>query len=172
MFRLGAGDEEFRDFSAMQLKPDHYNRCAWGTPPRPPCCGLLEGSLSAAGAASLAPCLAPCQLLAGGDGSRTACGTPAQGSLGPAAGMQRAVGCPAAHSSPTQLPVTGAAPLPSHPSPPPPDHGPRLAPAWPLRCSPLWVCPDARIFLETFSPVYKQAYDFLIAIAEPVSRPE
>ncbi|KAL4441851.1 hypothetical protein ABPG77_003767 [Micractinium sp. CCAP 211/92] len=63
VYRLGAGDEEFRDFSGMQLKPDHYNR-------------------------------------------------------------------------------------------------------------PLWVCPDARIFLETFSPVYKQAYDFLIAIAEPVSRPE
>jgi DNA excision repair protein ERCC-3 len=37
---------------------------------------------------------------------------------------------------------------------------------------PLWVCPDGRVFLETFSPVYKQAYDFLIAIAEPVSRPE
>ncbi|KAI3434686.1 hypothetical protein D9Q98_002749 [Chlorella vulgaris] len=37
---------------------------------------------------------------------------------------------------------------------------------------PLWVCPDCRVFLETFSPVYKQAYDFLIAIAEPVSRPE
>ncbi|CAD7703650.1 unnamed protein product, partial [Ostreobium quekettii] len=37
---------------------------------------------------------------------------------------------------------------------------------------PLWVCPDGRIFLETFSPVYKQAYDFLIAIAEPQSRPE
>ena len=32
--------------------------------------------------------------------------------------------------------------------------------------------PDAIIiFLETFSPIYKQAYDFLIAIAEPVSRP-
>jgi DNA excision repair protein ERCC-3 len=37
---------------------------------------------------------------------------------------------------------------------------------------PLWVCPDGRVFLETFSPVYRQAYDFLIAIAEPVSRPE
>ncbi|GMH32450.1 hypothetical protein BSKO_00284 [Bryopsis sp. KO-2023] len=37
---------------------------------------------------------------------------------------------------------------------------------------PLWVCPDGRILLETFSPVYKQAYDFLIAIAEPQSRPE
>ena len=31
------------------------------------------------------------------------------------------------------------------------------------------MCPDGRIFLETFSPVYRQAYDFLIAIAEPVS---
>jgi DNA excision repair protein ERCC-3 len=27
------------------------------------------------------------------------------------------------------------------------------------------------VFLETFSPIYKQAYDFLIAIADPVSRP-
>ncbi|EPS57390.1 hypothetical protein M569_17428, partial [Genlisea aurea] len=33
---------------------------------------------------------------------------------------------------------------------------------------PLWACSDGRIFLETFSPLYKQAYDFLIAIAEPV----
>ncbi|DBA93765.1 hypothetical protein WJX82_000412 [Trebouxia sp. C0006] len=37
---------------------------------------------------------------------------------------------------------------------------------------PLWVCPDGRIFLETYSAVYKQAYDFLIAVAEPVCRPE
>ncbi|XP_042393456.1 general transcription and DNA repair factor IIH helicase subunit XPB1-like isoform X2 [Zingiber officinale] len=37
---------------------------------------------------------------------------------------------------------------------------------------PIWACPDGRIFLETFSPFYKQAYDFLIAIAEPVTRPE
>ncbi|KAK8948315.1 DNA repair helicase XPB1 [Platanthera guangdongensis] len=37
---------------------------------------------------------------------------------------------------------------------------------------PLWACSDGRIFLETFSPLYKQAYDFLIAIAEPVCRPE
>lgn len=37
---------------------------------------------------------------------------------------------------------------------------------------PLWVCSDGRIFLETFSTLYKQAYDFLIAIAEPVCRPE
>jgi hypothetical protein len=35
-------------------------------------------------------------------------------------------------------------------------------------CRPLWVCPDGRIFLESFSPIYKAAYDFLIAIAEPV----
>ncbi|XP_038679992.1 general transcription and DNA repair factor IIH helicase subunit XPB1-like isoform X1 [Tripterygium wilfordii] len=37
---------------------------------------------------------------------------------------------------------------------------------------PLWACADGRIFLETFSTLYKQAYDFLIAIAEPVCRPE
>lgn len=37
---------------------------------------------------------------------------------------------------------------------------------------PLWACADGRIFLETFSLLYKQAYDFLIAIAEPVCRPE
>ncbi|CAI9273672.1 unnamed protein product [Lactuca saligna] len=37
---------------------------------------------------------------------------------------------------------------------------------------PLWACADGRIFLETFSPLYKQTYDFLIAIAEPVCRPE
>jgi DNA excision repair protein ERCC-3 len=43
---------------------------------------------------------------------------------------------------------------------------------------PLWICkeppgpiPLYRIFLETFSPVYKQAYDFLISIAEPICRP-
>lgn len=35
---------------------------------------------------------------------------------------------------------------------------------------PLWACADGRIFLETFSALYKQAYDFLIAIAEPVCR--
>eukprot|EP00484_Ammonia_sp_Unknown_P019995 CAMPEP_0197030694 /NCGR_PEP_ID=MMETSP1384-20130603/9872_1 /TAXON_ID=29189 /ORGANISM="Ammonia sp." /LENGTH=835 /DNA_ID=CAMNT_0042460091 /DNA_START=86 /DNA_END=2593 /DNA_ORIENTATION=+ len=37
---------------------------------------------------------------------------------------------------------------------------------------PLWVCPSGHIFLETFSPFYEPAYDFLIAIAEPVCRPE
>ena len=37
---------------------------------------------------------------------------------------------------------------------------------------PLWACADGRIFLETFSPVYKQASEFLNAIAEPFCRPE
>ncbi|XP_076361486.1 ATP-dependent DNA helicase hay isoform X2 [Tachypleus tridentatus] len=37
---------------------------------------------------------------------------------------------------------------------------------------PLWVAPDGHIFLESFSPVYKHTHDFLIAIAEPVCRPE
>lgn len=32
--------------------------------------------------------------------------------------------------------------------------------------------PNGHIFLEAFSPVYKHAHDFLIAIAEPVCRPE
>uniref|UniRef100_A0A6A7FUC9 General transcription and DNA repair factor IIH helicase/translocase subunit XPB n=1 Tax=Hirondellea gigas TaxID=1518452 RepID=A0A6A7FUC9_9CRUS len=37
---------------------------------------------------------------------------------------------------------------------------------------PLWVAPNGHIFLESFSPVYKHAKDFLITIAEPVCRPE
>ncbi|EAL67966.1 transcription factor IIH subunit [Dictyostelium discoideum AX4] len=37
---------------------------------------------------------------------------------------------------------------------------------------PIWVCPDGHIFLETFSAIYKQASDFLVAIAEPVCRPQ
>jgi len=37
---------------------------------------------------------------------------------------------------------------------------------------PIWVCEDGRIFLETYSPLYKAAYDFLIAIADPVTRPQ
>ena len=37
---------------------------------------------------------------------------------------------------------------------------------------PIWVTSDGHVYLETFSPVYKQAYDFLIAIADPVCRPE
>ncbi|NP_001125797.1 general transcription and DNA repair factor IIH helicase subunit XPB [Pongo abelii] len=36
---------------------------------------------------------------------------------------------------------------------------------------PLWVAPDGHIFLEAFSPVYKYAQDFLVAIAESVCRP-
>lgn len=36
---------------------------------------------------------------------------------------------------------------------------------------PLWVSPNGHIFLESFSPVYKHAHDFLITIAEPVCRP-
>ncbi|XP_043541454.1 general transcription and DNA repair factor IIH helicase subunit XPB-like [Chiloscyllium plagiosum] len=31
--------------------------------------------------------------------------------------------------------------------------------------------PDGHVFLEAFSPVYKYAQDFLVAIAEPVCRP-
>lgn len=64
-----------------------------------------------------------------------------------------------------------------------PDHANRRAPPTPLStprppspltppASPLWVCPDGRVFLESFSPVYKQASDFLVAVAEPVCRPE
>jgi len=37
---------------------------------------------------------------------------------------------------------------------------------------PIWVGPDGHIFLESFSPVYKHALDFLITISEPVCRPE
>ncbi|KAJ1446781.1 P-loop containing nucleoside triphosphate hydrolase protein [Pelagophyceae sp. CCMP2097] len=37
---------------------------------------------------------------------------------------------------------------------------------------PLWVCPDGTIFLEASSPLYLSAYDFVVAIAEPVARPE
>ncbi|XP_037570390.1 general transcription and DNA repair factor IIH helicase subunit XPB-like [Dermacentor silvarum] len=36
---------------------------------------------------------------------------------------------------------------------------------------PLWVAADGHVFLEAFSPVYKHAHDFLIAISEPVCRP-
>jgi len=37
---------------------------------------------------------------------------------------------------------------------------------------PVWVCPDGNIYLEAFHDLYVQAYDFLVAIAEPVARPE
>lgn len=36
---------------------------------------------------------------------------------------------------------------------------------------PFFQAPDGHIFLEAFSPVYKYAQDFLVAIAEPVCRP-
>lgn len=36
---------------------------------------------------------------------------------------------------------------------------------------PLWICHDGRIILEAFSPMIVQAQDFLITIAEPVTRP-
>lgn len=38
------------------------------------------------------------------------------------------------------------------------------------RC-PVWISPDKKIFLEAFSPLVQKVTDFLIAIAEPVSRP-
>jgi hypothetical protein len=37
---------------------------------------------------------------------------------------------------------------------------------------PIWVTKTNMIMLEAFSPIYKQAYDFVVAIAEPESRPE
>lgn len=37
---------------------------------------------------------------------------------------------------------------------------------------PIWVTKNNLIILEAFSPIYKQAYDFVVAIAEPESRPE
>mmetsp|Transcript_14221 Transcript_14221/g.16651 ORF Transcript_14221/g.16651 Transcript_14221/m.16651 type:complete len:840 (+) Transcript_14221:290-2809(+) len=42
------------------------------------------------------------------------------------------------------------------------DHGAR----------PLWVCPNGQIYLDTENRYYQLATDFLVAIAEPVSRPE
>jgi len=37
---------------------------------------------------------------------------------------------------------------------------------------PVWTCPDGSIYLEAFHDLYTSAYDFLVAIAEPVARPE
>lgn len=37
---------------------------------------------------------------------------------------------------------------------------------------PLWVCPDGRIIFETSHPRALEVADFLLAIAEPISRPE
>ena len=36
---------------------------------------------------------------------------------------------------------------------------------------PLWIGQDSLVLLEAFSPLYKVATDFLVAIAEPASRP-
>ncbi|KAL4490344.1 hypothetical protein ABPG72_004383 [Tetrahymena utriculariae] len=36
---------------------------------------------------------------------------------------------------------------------------------------PILICPDGIIFLETFNPLYRVAYQFLISIGEPVQRP-
>ena len=37
---------------------------------------------------------------------------------------------------------------------------------------PIWITPESIIYLEAFSPHYQGAYDFLVAIGEPVSRPK
>mmetsp|Transcript_8002 Transcript_8002/g.16022 ORF Transcript_8002/g.16022 Transcript_8002/m.16022 type:complete len:795 (-) Transcript_8002:1040-3424(-) len=37
---------------------------------------------------------------------------------------------------------------------------------------PCWTCPDGTIYLEAFHDLYDKAYDFLVAISEPVARPE
>jgi len=37
---------------------------------------------------------------------------------------------------------------------------------------PIWVTPDGHVFVESFSPMYQSAHDFLVTVAEPVCRPE
>ena len=37
---------------------------------------------------------------------------------------------------------------------------------------PLWITQNGTIFLEAYSPLCKEATEFLIAIAEPMSRPK
>lgn len=37
---------------------------------------------------------------------------------------------------------------------------------------PCWTCPDGIIYLEAYHALYVSAYDFLVAVAEPISRPE
>ena len=37
---------------------------------------------------------------------------------------------------------------------------------------PLWVCPNGVVYMEANSVLYKEAYDFLVAVSEPISRPE
>lgn len=41
-----------------------------------------------------------------------------------------------------------------------------------LASRPIWVCKTGRILFETFHPQAAQVADFLIAVAEPVSRPQ
>ncbi|CDW86563.1 transcription factor iih subunit [Stylonychia lemnae] len=36
---------------------------------------------------------------------------------------------------------------------------------------PIWIAPNFKLYLESFSPLYKTATEFLIGIAEPVCRP-
>ena len=52
------------------------------------------------------------------------------------------------------------------------DHSKELALKADHEHRPLWISKDKLIFLEAFSPLYQQACDFLVAIAEPESRPE
>ena len=37
---------------------------------------------------------------------------------------------------------------------------------------PLWVTPNHIIYLESWNKLYSIAYDFLVAVAEPISRPQ
>lgn len=37
---------------------------------------------------------------------------------------------------------------------------------------PMWVCPNGIVYLDTGSPLYKRASDFLVAIADPLCRPK
>ena len=56
----------------------------------------------------------------------------------------------------TNLSSTASTSAPLHP-----DHANR----------PIWTLPTGTIILETQSPLYSKAYDFLVTIAEPVARP-
>jgi DNA excision repair protein ERCC-3 len=44
-----------------------------------------------------------------------------------------------------------------------------LKPDWEKR--PIWITKDNKIFLETFNNLYRYAYEFIISIAMPISRP-
>lgn len=37
---------------------------------------------------------------------------------------------------------------------------------------PLILCPDLTIIVETFNPLYQVAFEFLMSVAEPISRSE